>query len=133
MARWTSSSLKGRDGGLNRQAIARRRFDQRHVAQADQRHVQRARNGRGGEGERVDVFAHFFQAFFVGDAEALLFVDDEQAEVLKLYVFGEQAMRADDDVHFSGFEIGEDYFLFGGGAETAEHFDARGKSGEALS
>ena len=84
------------------------------------------------ERERVDVFAHLFEALFVSDAEALLFVDDQQAEILKLYVFGEQAMRADDYVHFSGFQIREDFFLLGGGAESAEHFDLRRKSGEAL-
>ncbi len=119
-------------GGLNRQAVARRRFDQRHVAQADEGHVQGARDGRGGKCQRVDVFAHLFQAFLVGDAETLLFVNNEQAEVLEFYVLGKQAMRADDDVHFSGFKVGENDFLLGGGAETAEHFDARGKCGEAF-
>ena len=34
----------------------------------------------------------------VGDAEALLLVDDEQAEVLERDVLGEQAVGADDDV-----------------------------------
>src|SRR6266849_579099 len=48
-----------------------------------------------------------------------------------MHVFGEQAMRADDDVDFAGFEAGEDLFLLRGGAEAAEHFDAHGKCGEA--
>src|SRR5215471_2559371 len=41
-------------------------------------------------------------------------------------------MGADDDVDFAGFHIGEDRFLFGSRAETAKHFDARRKRGEAL-
>ena len=41
-------------------------------------------------------------------------------------------MRADDHVDFAGFQIGEDFFLFGGTAEAAEHFDARGKSGKSF-
>ena len=76
MARADEFFVEGGDDGLDGEAVARRRFDQRHVAQADERHVERARDRRGGERERVDVFAHFFQALFVGDAEALLFVDD---------------------------------------------------------
>ncbi len=94
--------------------------------------MQGARNGRGAERESVNIFAHLFEAFLVGDAEALLFVDDEQAELLKFYVFGEQAVGADDDVHFAGFEVDESFFLFGGAAEAAEHFDAHGKGGEAM-
>ncbi len=77
---------KGRHRGLNRQAVARGSFDQRHIAEADQRHVEGARNGGRGEGQRVYVLAHFFQALFVRHAEALFFVHDQQAEVLELYV-----------------------------------------------
>src|SRR5882724_9274085 len=41
-------------------------------------------------------------------------------------------MRADDYVHLAGFQIGENFLLFGGAAETAEHFDARGECGESF-
>src|SRR5207244_11557931 len=50
--------LKGRDRGLNRQAVPRRRFDQRQVAQPHQAHVQRPRKRRGGERKRIDILAH---------------------------------------------------------------------------
>src|SRR2546430_11502567 len=39
-------------------------------------------------------------------------------------------MRADDDVHFPGFKFGENFLLFGGGAEAAQHFYFGGKGGE---
>ena len=65
------------------------------------------------------------------DAEALLFVDDEQAEIVKLDVLGKQAVGADDDVHFAGFQIRQDFFLLRGAAEAAEHLDAHGKRREA--
>ena len=68
--------------------------------------MQRARNRSGRKRQRVDVLAHLFQAFFVGYTEPLFFVDDQDAEVLKFYVLREKAMRADNDVHFSGFKIG---------------------------
>ena len=86
------------DVGLDRQAILRRRLDHRHVADADQRHVQRARNRRRRHRQHVDLLAHLLDALLVRDAEALLFVDDQQAEVLELHVLREQAVRADDDV-----------------------------------
>ena len=41
---------------------------------------------------------HPLDALLVLHAEALLLVDDEQAEVLELHVVGEQAVRADHDV-----------------------------------
>ena len=94
-----------RDGGLNRQAILRRRLDHAHVAQAHQRHVQRARNRRGGHGQHVHILAHLLQAFFVRHAEALLFVHDQQAEVVKFHVLRKQPVRADHDVHFSRFQL----------------------------
>src|ERR1700682_2614847 len=67
--------------------------------------------------------AGFFQALFVGDAETLFFVDDQQTQIVELHVFGEQTMSADDDVDFAGFEAGEDLLLLRGRAEAAEHFD----------
>ena len=86
------------DDGLNGHAVFGRRLDDAHVAQADQRHVQRARNGRGAHSQHVDLLAHLLQPLLVAHAEALLFIDDEQAEILKLDVFGKQPMGADEDV-----------------------------------
>ena len=65
------------------------------------RHVQGARDGRGRHGEHVHLGAHLLDAFFVADAEALLFVDDEQTEIGELYVFRKQAVGADEDVDFA--------------------------------
>jgi len=78
--------LKRSDDSLNGQTIARRRFDDGHVAKADKGHVQRARDRCRGKRESIHVLAHFLEAFFVGDAEALFFIDDEKAEVGKFDV-----------------------------------------------
>ena len=56
-ADWISFSSQAGDHGLDGQAVLGRRLDHAHVAQADQRHVQRARDGRGGHGEHVHFFA----------------------------------------------------------------------------
>jgi len=63
--------------------------------------------------------------------EALLLIDDHQAEILEAYIFGEQAVRADDDVDFASFEGGENLLLLRGGTEAAEHLDTNRKGGEA--
>ena len=120
-----------RHRGLNRQAVLRRRFDHAHVAQADERHVQRSRDGRRGHGQHVHVLAHFLQALFVRHAEALLFIHHQQAQVLKFDVLRKQPVRADDDVHFPGFELLESFLLLFFGAEAAEHVDAHRKRREA--
>ena len=94
--------------------------------------MQGARDGRGRHGEHVDLLAHLLDALFVADAEALFFVDDEQAEVGELDVFREDAVGADEDVDFAGFGFLQDFFLLLRGAEAADHFDGDGKRGEAL-
>ena len=94
--------------------------------------MQRARNGRGRHGEHVDLLAHLLDAFFVAHAEALFFVDDEQAEVGELQVFREDAVGADEDVDFAGFRFLQNFFLLLRVAEAADHFDGDGKRPEAL-
>ena len=68
------------DLGVDRQAIARRRFDHRHVPHPEQRHVQRSRDRRCGERQHIDLFLQLLQLLFVRDAEPLFFIDDDQAE-----------------------------------------------------
>ncbi len=87
--------------GLNRQAVHRRRFDDAQIADADQRHMQRARNRRRGEAQNVDELAQFFEPFLVHHAETVLFVDDDQTQILELDVFLQQTMGADDDIDFA--------------------------------
>ncbi len=45
------------------------------------------------------------------DAEALLLVDDGQAQFLELHVRADEAMGADDDIDASGGEALEDALL----------------------
>ena len=84
--------------GAHRQAIDRRRGDQAHVAHAGQRELQGARDRRRGQRQHMDVGAQLLQPLLVRDAEMLLLVDDQQAEILELDALGQQRVRADDDV-----------------------------------
>ena len=76
-----------RDLRLDRQAIFRRRFKVRNVAQPDERHVQRPRNGRGREREHIDHRPQRLEPLLYIDAESLLFVNDDETQVVKLDVF----------------------------------------------
>ena len=86
------------DEGEDRRAVARRRLDQRQVAQAGERQVQRARDRRGGEREHVDREPQRLEPLLVLHAEAVLLVHDQQPEVLEDDVLREQPVGADDDV-----------------------------------
>ena len=90
------------DVGEDRLAVGRRGLQQRQVADADEAHLERARDRRGGEREHVDVVLQLLHRLLVLHAEALLLVDDEQAEVLELDASCEQPVRADDAVDLAG-------------------------------
>ena len=51
------------------------------------------------------------EALLVHDAEALLFVDDDQPEIVEGDVFLQQPVRADDDVDLALGQIGQDRLL----------------------
>jgi hypothetical protein len=93
--------------GLDGQALLGRRVHRRHVADATQRHVQRPRDGRRRQREHIHLAPHLLQALLVGHAEALLFVDDDQAQVLELHVLLDESMRADDDVDRAVLQFGQ--------------------------
>ena len=86
------------DEGLDGEPLGRRRGDQRQVAQSAERHVQRARDRRGGEREHVHFGAQRLQPFLVAHAEAMFLVDDDEPEVLEAHVGMQQPVRGDDDV-----------------------------------
>ena len=86
------------DVGEDRPPVGRRRVDHGEVADARQRHLQRARDGAGGERQHVDALGHALDGLLVGHPEALFLVDHQDPELLELDVLGQQAVRADDHV-----------------------------------
>ena len=92
------------DVGLDRAAALGGRLDHRDVAQPGQRHLQRARDRRGGQREHVDPQLELAQQLLLLDAEALLLVHDQQAELLRAHVARQQAVRADQDVDLAALE-----------------------------
>ena len=71
------------DVGLDRAPALGRRLDHGDVAQAGERHLQRARDRRRAHRDHVDLQLELAQQLLLLDAEALLLVDDDQAEVLR--------------------------------------------------
>ncbi len=84
------------------------------------------------EGEHVDPHLEAPQRLLLGHAEALLLVDDHQAQVLGLHVLREQPVRADEHVHRAGREVLEDLLLLRGGAEAGDHLHLHRELGEPL-
>ena len=117
---------------LHREAVGRRRVDDAHVAHARQRHLQGARNRRRREGQHVDLLAEVLDVLLVLDAKALLFVDDDEPEVLRRHVARQQPVRADKHVDFAAREALERRLLLRLGAEAGEHLDAHRERLEAL-
>ena len=65
-------------------------------------------------------------------AEPLFLVHDQQAEIAKLHVLRQQAVRADDDFDLGGREVFERLFLLGLRAKSADHVDSHRERGEPL-
>ena len=108
---------------LHRLALDGRLLDGGEVADAAHGHVQGAGDGGGREGQHVHADKVLFQLLLVLDAETLLLVDDDKAQVVEPDVLGEQAVGADDDVHAAGLQAPQGLFLLFGGAEAGEQPD----------
>src|SRR6202000_3559726 len=89
--------------------------------------MQRGWDGRGRHREHIDLMAELLQSLLVADAEALLLIDHQQAEVLEFQVLRKQTMSADQDVDLSGFELFQDNLLLLWGAEARDHLDRDGE------
>ena len=87
--------------GLNRGEIANPREGE----------VQRARDRRGGEGHHVEFGAERLHALLGGDAEAVLLVDHEQAEMFERHILREQPVGGDHQVNLTSRELGNDLGL----------------------
>ena len=104
-------------------ALGGRRGHERQVPQAAERHVERARNRRSRQGQRVDVRAQLLEPLLVADAKAMFFVDDDETEIVESDVALKQAVRTDHDVDGTRLQSLDDHPLLGGGPESGEVLD----------
>ncbi len=117
---------------LHRPAVVGRREDQAHVAHTGKPHLHGARDGRCRKREHVDGLAHVLQLFLVRHAEALLLVDDHQAQVVRVHIAREQAMRAHQNGYAAVGKARQRLLLLRGRAEAREHLHLHVEGLEAL-
>ena len=86
------------DVGLHRLAALRRLLDDRHIADAAQRHAQGARDGSGRQCQHIDPGRRLLELFLMRHAEALLLIDDEEPKLFELDILLQQPMGADGDI-----------------------------------
>ncbi len=102
------------------------------VADAGEAHLQGAGDGRGREGEHVDVGPEALDGLLVGDAEALLLVDHQQAQVLELDVVREEPVGADDHVDAPVGQPVDHLLGLAGREEAGQDLDPHRVAGVAL-
>ena len=113
--------------GLDGLALEGGLLDHRHIPDAGQRHVQRAGDRGGREGQHIHPHEVFLELFLVFDPEALFLVDDEQAQVLELHIVGQQPMGPHHDVHGAVPQPAQRLLLFLGAAVAGQQPDADGE------
>ena len=118
----------GHDGAT----IGRRRGEAADVAQAQQRHVQRARDGRGGQREHIGGGAEGQQPLLVFHAEALLLIHHHQAQILEGDVLRQQSVRADDQIHLANGKIRQHLILLRRALEAAQALHAERVGAETV-
>ncbi len=111
------------DHGLNGHPVFRRRLNHAHIPQPHKRHMQCARNRRSAHRQHIDLLPHLLQPLFMAHAETLLLIHHQEAQVLKLDIFGKQAVRADKDVDVARLHPLDNDFLFLRRAEPRDHLD----------
>ena len=106
-ARQEVGLVGGRDDMAgDRRAAGRELVEDGGLQVAEDGHGDRARDGRGRHDEQVGrLLALAAQGVALLDAEAVLFVDDDQAEVVELHLVLDQRVRADDDPGLAGDQV----------------------------
>ena len=122
----------GADVGADRAPALGRGLDHRDVAQPGEAHLQGARDRRRREREDVDFQLQLAQQLLLLDAEALLLVDDDEAQLLGADVAREQPVGADQDVDLARLEVLEHGFDLGRRAQPGDPLDPEREVGEAL-
>ena len=90
------------------------------VARAHQAKLQCTGDGRGREGQGVDVGLDGFELVFDRHTELLLFVNDQQAEVFELNALSDERVCPDQNVDLSILQFLEGFGEFFAGLEAVD-------------
>ena len=114
----------GADERADRPASLRRGLDHRDIAQPGEAHLERPGNRCRRQRDDVHLELELAQQLLLPHPEALLLVDDQQAELLRPDVAGEQAVSADQDVDLPVGVVREHRAVLGGPSQAGDHLDA---------
>jgi len=89
--------------------------------------VQRAGDRRRTQGQDVDLEAQRSQKLLLRDTEALLLVQNDEAELLRDHIAAEDPVRPDQDVHLALLEVGQHLLDLPRGTEARDHLDTHGE------
>ena len=84
--------------GADGQPVDGRRADQAKLAHTGQRHLQRARDGRGRKRQHMHLGTQLFEPLFMGHAKLLFLINHDQAQIGEAHILGQHRMGADDDI-----------------------------------
>ena len=124
--------VERRDEGAHREPVDRGRGDDREIAHAGHGELEGARDRRRGQRQHVHLGAQLLEPLLVADAEMLLLVDHDEAEVLERDGLAEHGMGADDDVDAAFGEALLHLALLGGADHARQLADPDRQPGEAL-
>ena len=103
-------------------AVIGRRQNNAHVAHAAHGHLHRTRNGRSGKREHVNRFTQVLELLFMPHAEALLFINNDKAQIMRVHIARKQAMRAHQNLNGAIRESLERFLLLCRRTKTRENF-----------
>src|SRR5438067_8831955 len=101
--------------------------------QPDHRRLHRARDRRRGQGQHMDAPSELTQPGFLLRSEALLLVDDEEAEIAEPHLLAAYGMRPDDDLHIARRETFSRCSRIGRRGQPGERLDPNPEPGETAS
>ena len=94
--------------------------------------MQRSRNRRRRESQRIDVDRQLRQLLLGRHAEFLLLVDNQQPQIAEYDLFAQNLVRADQDVDTASFEVGADLRHLFGRFGAVEILDPHGEVAQTL-
>ena len=78
-----------------------------------------SRNRCGCQRQHIDILFHLFDLLFMCHTKPLFLIDDQQSQILELYILGQDSVGSDQDIHQTFFQIFQRLFLLSGRAEPA--------------
>ena len=124
--------VENTDKSRDRLAALGRALDRGEAFQTAERGGQCPGDRRRGQRQHIDCFPVSEKPFFVFNAKAVLFINNEKTQILEDDVRLDQAMRPDEDIDDPAADILNDLFLIGLVLKTREERDGDRVVGEAF-